>query len=215
MHFLIDAGKAYAAGGYMLTAEGFFRAAMEQAPDDSAPYLALVKSVYGPDRDMQSARAAIDQAAKIGNSDPYDLDLALAQAAAEAHDADTQEDALKGAAAERPEGSEVLLALGEFYLNQSHYDRAAITLQQAADADPSARSFFELGRAQEGAYNYYEAEKAYAQAVAFDPRNREMSKYYADFKRRIAKEKAALTAQPRSLAEPPPPPVAPPSEAND
>jgi hypothetical protein len=42
-----------------------------------------------------------------------------------------------------------------------------------------------------------------------------MSKYYADFKRRIAKEKAALTAQPRSLAEPPPPPVAPPSEAND
>ena len=214
-HFLIDAGKAYAAGGYMLTAEGFFRVAMEQAPDDSAPYLALVKSVYGPDRDMQSARAAIDQAAKIGNSDPYDLDLALAQAADEAHDADTQEDALKGAAAERPEGSEVLLALGEFYLNQSHYDRAAITLQQAADADPSARSFFELGRAQEGAYNYYEAEKAYAQAVAFDPRNREMSKYYADFKRRITKEKAALTAQPRSLAEPSPPPVAPPSDAND
>ena len=64
----------------------------------------------------------------------------------------------------------MLLALGEFYLDQSHYDRAALTLQQAADADPSARALFELGRAQEGAYNYYDAEKAYAQAVAFDPR---------------------------------------------
>ena len=38
MRFLIDAGKAYAAGGYMLSAEGFFRAAMEQVPGDPAPY---------------------------------------------------------------------------------------------------------------------------------------------------------------------------------
>ncbi len=43
MRFLIDAGKAYAAAGYMLSAEGFFRAAMEQVPGDPAPYLALVK----------------------------------------------------------------------------------------------------------------------------------------------------------------------------
>jgi O-antigen ligase/tetratricopeptide (TPR) repeat protein len=212
MRYLVDAGKAYAAAGYMLSAEGFFRAAMEQLPGDPAPYLALVKNVYGPDRDMQSAKAAMEEAVKAGN-DPYDLDLALAEAAQEAHDVEAQENALKDAAAERPQGSEVLLALGEFYLNQSHYDRAALTLQQAADADPSARVWFNLGRAQEGAYNYYEAEKSYAQATALDPKDRYMNGYYTDFKRRMAKEEAAV-AQRHDLTAPQPT-AAPTSDADD
>lgn len=199
-HYLLEAGKAYAAAGYMPSAEGFFRAAIEQAPDDPAPYLDLIKNVYGPDRDMQSAKAVIDEAIKAGY-DPYDLYLALASAASEAHDAYAEESALKDATAERPQGSEVLLALGEFYLGQSLYDRAAITLQQAADLDPSARLLFDLGRAQEGAYHYYEAEKSYAQAVALDPNDHYMNGYYADFKRRIAKEEAA---QARNLAAPRP-----------
>jgi O-antigen ligase/tetratricopeptide (TPR) repeat protein len=204
MRFLIDAGKAYAAAGYMLSAEGFFRTAMDQVPGDPAPYLALIKNVYGPDRDMESAKAAMDEAIKAGNDDPYDLDLAMAEAAEEARDADAQENALKDAAAERPQGSEVLLALGEFYLNQSHYDRAALTLQQAADAEPSARAWFDLGRAQEGAFNYYEAEKAYAQAVTFDPNNHSITNYYAEFKHRMAKAEAAQAAQAHELAAPQP-----------
>ncbi|HVB78662.1 MAG TPA: O-antigen ligase family protein [Candidatus Binataceae bacterium] len=205
MRFLIDAGKAYAAAGYMLNAEGFFRTAMEQVPGDPAPYLGLVRSVYGPDRDMRSAKTAIEEAAKAGEAanaddDPYDLDLALAAAAGEAHDPDAQESALKDAVAERPQGSEALLALGEFYLDQAHYDRAALILQQAIDTDPSGHAWFDLGRAQEGAYNYYEAEKAYAQAVAVDPKNRSFNDYYVDFKHRMAKEQAA---QARRLAAPP------------
>lgn len=202
-HFLIEAGKAYAAAGYMLSAEGFFRAATEQAPDDPAPYLDLVKRVYGPDHDMQSAKAVIEEAIKAGN-DPYDLDLALASVAHEAHDADAEESALKDAVAERPQGSEVLLALGEFYLDRALYDRAAITLQQAADAEPSARALFDLGRAQEGAYHYYAAEKSYAQATALDPKDHYMNGYYADFKRRMTKEEAAQAAQTRNLAAPQP-----------
>jgi O-antigen ligase/tetratricopeptide (TPR) repeat protein len=202
MRFLIDAAKAYAAAGYRMSAEGFLRAAMDEAPGDPAPYLELIKSVYGPDHDMQSAKAALDEAIKAGN-DPYDLDLALAAAAQEAHDADVQENALKDAAAERPQGSEVLLALGEFYLDQSLYDRAALTLQQAAEVEPSARALFELGRAQEGAYHYYEAEKSFAQATAFDPKDRYINSYYADFKHRIAKEEAAqLHAAPQPTAAP-------------
>jgi tetratricopeptide (TPR) repeat protein len=215
MNFLVDAGKAYAAGGYMLTAEGFFRAAMEQAPGDPAPYVALVKSVYGPDRDMQSAKAAMDEASKVGNSDPYDLDLALADAAREAGDIDAQESALKDAAAERPEGGEVLLALGEFYLSQSSYDRAALTLQQAVDADPSARAFFDLGHAQEGAYNYDEAEKAYEQAAELDPGNRAFTVYYAEFKRRLAKAVAAQTAAQSHGAADPEPSATPTADADN
>ncbi len=213
MRFLIDAGKAYAAAGYMLSAEGFLRAAMDQVPGDPDPYLALVRSVYGPDRDMQSARTALDEAAKAGN-DPYDLDLAMAEAADEAHDTEAQENALKDAASERPQGSEVLLALGEFYLKQSNYDRAALVLQQAADAEPSARAWFDIGQAQEGAFNYYEAEKAYAQAVTFDPNNRSMSKYYTEFKHRMAKEMAAQAAQNHQVAAPQPAP-APSPDSND
>ena len=213
MSFLLEAGRAYAAGGYMLSAEAFFRAAMEQAPGDPAPYIGLVTYVYGPDRDMYSAKAAMAEAAKAGN-DPYDLDLALASAAHEAHDPDAQENALKDAAAERPQGTEVLLALGEFYLARQAYDRAALTLQQATDNDPSARAWFDLGRAQEGAYNYYDAEKSYAQAAAFDPKNRVFNDYYAKFKRRIAKAEAAQAAQTHNLAEPRPT-AAPSPETDD
>jgi O-antigen ligase len=201
MNFLIDAGKAYAAAGYMQSAEGFFRAAMEQVPGDPKPYLELVKRVFGPDRDMYSATAAMDEAAKAGNNDPYELDLALAQAAEAAHDPEAQERALKDAEGERPEGSEVLLALGEFYLDQARYDHAALTLQKAVDTEPTALLWFQLGRAQEGAYNYSDAEKSYAQAAALDPKNRNFNKYYLDFKHRIAKEQAAQT---RALAAPQP-----------
>jgi O-antigen ligase/tetratricopeptide (TPR) repeat protein len=202
MKFLVDAGKAYAAAGYMQSAEGFFRAAMEQVPGDPAPYLELVRRVYGPDRDMQSAKAAMEEAAKAGTgNDPYDLDLALAQAAQAAQDPEAQESALKEAQAERPEGSEVLLALGEFYLNQSRYDHAALILQRAADVEPSALVWFNLGRAQEGAYDYSDAEKAYAQAAALDPKNRNFTSYYVGFKRRMAKEQAA---QAHALAAPQP-----------
>jgi len=48
------------------------------------------------------------KAAKFSNNDPYDLDLALAEAAQErARRGDAQENALKDDAAERPQGSEV------------------------------------------------------------------------------------------------------------
>jgi O-antigen ligase/tetratricopeptide (TPR) repeat protein len=206
MRFLIDAGKAYAAAGYMQSAEGFLRDAMEQMPGDPDPYLALVKSVYGPDHDMQSAKTALDEAAKAGN-DPYDLDLAMAEAAEKAHDPEAQENALKDAAAERPQGIEVLLALGEFYLKQSNYDRAVLVLQQAADAEPSARAWFDVGQAQEGAFNYYEAEKAYAQAVTLNPDDRYINNYYAGFKHRMAKEAAAQSDQSHRPAVPQPAPA--------
>jgi len=210
VQFLIEAGKAYAAAGYMMSAEGFFRAAMEQAPGDPAPYLALVKRVYGPDRDMQSAKTTMEEAAKIGN-DPYDLDLALAEAAQEARDPEAQENALKDAVAERPQGIEALLALGDFYLNHEQYDRAALILQEAADAEPSARAWFDLGRAQEGGYHYPEAEKAFAQAVTFDPANRSMQQYYTDFKSRIEKERAADASNPAA----PQPTAAPSPDTGD
>jgi O-antigen ligase/Flp pilus assembly protein TadD len=201
MNFLIDAGKAYARAGYRVTAEAFFRAAMEQAPGDPAPYVALLETVYGPNRDMNSAKTAINEGINAG-SDPYELDLAMARAADQAGDADAQERALKDAAAERPEGGEALLGLGEFYLKQGRFDHAALTLQQAANNEPSARVWFELGRAEEGGFHYYEAEKAYAQAVAADPKDRSMRAYYIDFKRRLAKEEAQQSAEADGSAAP-------------
>jgi tetratricopeptide (TPR) repeat protein len=143
---------------------------------------------------MNAAKAAKNDAINDG-SDPYELDLAMARAADQADDADAEEQALKDAAAERPEGGEAMLGLGEFYLKQGRFDHAALTLQQVADSEPSARVWFELGRAEEGSFHYYEAEKAYAQAVSFDPKDRSMRAYYLDFKRRMAKEEAQQSAQ--------------------
>jgi O-antigen ligase/tetratricopeptide (TPR) repeat protein len=206
LRLLLGAGQAYAAAGYMTSAEALFRIAMEEAPQDPEPYLDLVRTVYGPDRDMRSAKAVIEEATNAGG-DPYRLNLELVNAARQAQDAATEEKAFKDALDVIPEDTDTLAALGEFYIDQGRYDDALLTLEKADDAgSDSARIRFDLGRAQEGAYHYYKAEKSYARAVALAPRNRQFSDYYAEFKRRMAKEAFQIdkAAAPQPAAAPTP-----------
>lgn len=186
--FLLEAGQAYAAAGYASSATALYRAAIEEAPGDPRPYMQLVKTVYGPDRDMRSAKSAIGAAINAGG-DPYELNLALAEAASRAHDAAARESALKAALNERPDGIKALSAIGEFYIEQGNYDRAAVILERASDLEPDSASIvFHLGRAQEKGYHYYQAEKSYARAAALSPKNGYFSSYYSEFKQRMAKE---------------------------
>jgi tetratricopeptide (TPR) repeat protein len=124
----------------------------------------------------------------------------VAQAAASAHRPDLAEAAFKKALAERPEGSQALWELGQFYLDQGRYDAATATFQQLANLQPSPRVFLSLGRAQEGGYHYYAAKNSYAQAVALAPDDRGIATYYAAFKQRMARE----VTQNKDLAIPPP-----------
>ena len=186
---LISAGKAYAAAGRMLTAEAYFRLAIREAPDQLSPYRELVQSVFVPEQDMRSAKATVDQGIQDGG-DPYDFNLVLAQAAAQAHRADVAEASFKRALAERPAGSQALWELGQFYLDQARYDDATRIFQQLANLQPSARVLCSLGRAQEGGYHYYAAKNSYAQAAALAPDDHAIATYYAAFKQRMAREAA-------------------------
>lgn len=200
LHLLLGAGSAYAAAGYMTSAEALFRIAMEEAPGDLAPYVALLQTVYGPDRDMRSAKALVENAIEAGG-DPYVLNSELANAAGQAQDTATEEKALKDALAVIPEDLNTLTRLGEFYINLDRPDDALLVLQEAVEAQPdSARLNFDLGRAQEASYHYYAAEKAYARAIELEPRNREFASYYADFKQRMTKGVAELK---KAVARPP------------
>lgn len=197
---LLGAGQAYAAAGYMASAEALFRIAMREAPADLDPCVDLLQSVYGPDRDMRSAKALVEKEIEAGG-DPYRLNSELANAANRAADPATEEKALKDALAVIPEDLNALTRLGEFYINHGRTDDALLVLQDAVDAQPdSARINFDLARAQEAAYHYYAAEKAYARAVALEPRNREFSENYTAFKQRMAREAAELD---KTAAHPP------------
>lgn len=205
LSLLLGAGQAYASAGYLTTAEALFKLAMEEAPNSPYPSLDLVRTVYGRDRDMRSAKAAINDAIKTGQ-DPYALNLALANAARKAGDAATEEAALKAALNVIPDDVNALSGLGEFYLNHHRYDDALLTFERAVEANPdSARIHFDLGQAQEHSYRYYDAEQSYAQAVALAPKNRQWAEYYSDFKQRMMREEAQLnkdrSSQPAGLPE--------------
>jgi tetratricopeptide (TPR) repeat protein len=75
-------------------------------------------------------------------------------------------------------------------LATNKFDRAAIWLQRATRVDPSsAEAFFELGLADEGAYEYFAADKAYQQAVALAPADERFKAHYAAFRQRLAQGK--------------------------
>ena len=100
-------------------------------------------------------------------------------------------------------------------VKSKNYDQAISLLRQIVDSDAADfPAWKELGTVYFIQKNYPEAEKAYAQAVTFDPNNRSMSKYYAEFKHRMAKEAAAQAAQTHQLAPPQPAP-APSPDSND
>jgi tetratricopeptide (TPR) repeat protein len=194
---LIGAGKAYAAAGRMLTAEAFFRLAIREAPDQLTPYRELLQSVYVREQDMRSARTAVNDGIQNGG-DPYEFNIALAQAAEQAHRADVAEAAFKSALAERPEGTQALWEMGNFYLNQALYEKAAAVFQRLADLQPSAGVFLGLAQAQEGGYHYYAAKNSYARAIALAPADRNIAAFYAAFRQRMAKDQA----QDKELASP-------------
>lgn len=206
LRLLLGAGQAYAAAGYMTTADAIFQFAISQAPNSPQPYLDIVRSVYGPDRDMRSARQTIDDAVKAGQ-DPYKLNMGLASAAGTAGDAPTEEAALRRALAVIPDDLNALTTLGEFYLNQGRYDDALMTFERAAESNPdSAQIRFDLGNAQEHSYHYYDAERSYARAVALAPGNRYWAEYYSQFKQRMVREAARLddatASHPAAAAQP-------------
>jgi tetratricopeptide (TPR) repeat protein len=77
--------------------------------------------------------------------------------------------------------------LGALYLADQKYDRATICLRKVTILNPeSAEDFFQLGRAEENAYQYYGAGQDFAKALALDNRNPVYAAHYTEFKRKVA-----------------------------
>ena len=200
---MLNAGKAYATARMPHHAIATYHLAIKAAPGDIRAYEGLAENVYGPANNMAAARKTIEAAIADGG-DPYVLYLSLADAAVAAKNPEAEAIALNLALKEQPEGFEVLTRLGDFYMDSGNYDRAILNFQQAADTNPdSADTFFKLGIADESDFRYYDADKAFAEAVALDPQNEVVRGYYTAFKQHMAKESIGSQTDPAPSASQP------------
>jgi O-antigen ligase/tetratricopeptide (TPR) repeat protein len=183
--YFVDAGSAYARAGESQKAQISFLAAAAAAPEDSNPYEQLVLQVFGPQNNFAAAKATVSRAIQNG-VDPFKLYLALGWAAQKSGNNGEAEAALQEAVAMRPSSAEALVRLGEVELATNRFDRAADWLRTATELDPSsAGAFYDLGLANEGAYEYFAADQAFEQALALAPKDEQFKAHYAAFRLKI------------------------------
>jgi tetratricopeptide (TPR) repeat protein len=114
------------------------------------------------------------------------LYVSLAQVQQAAGDIAGAEGALLEALKYRPDNFDAAFNVGQMYLQQQNFVRAAIWFQKAAAINPrSADAFYQLGRAEEGSYRYFEAEQAYARALTLAPHNAGFKADYDAFERKV------------------------------
>ena len=187
--YFVDAGIAYAKAGELGKAEVSFDAASAAAPEDSTAYEQLILQVFGPQKNLAAAKATVAQGIERG-ADPFKLYLALGSAAQTSGNNSEAEAALQKAAAIRPSSLEPLIRIGALDIATNKFDRAATWLQRATRVDASsAQAFYELGLADEGAYEFFAADQAYQQALALAPTDESFKAHYASFRQKLAQSK--------------------------
>lgn len=163
-------------------AEALFRQAIQAAPENADAYTELMTGVYGPWRNLSAAMSIAKDGLRNG-ADPVRLYMALSSAAQMAGNRPIAEKSLLEAFRRDPSFQTVML-VGQYYLQNGQFDRAASMLQNAVEIKPSsAEAFYLLGVAQERGYQYSDADKAYAQAAILAPR--QFRPAYAAFRRRM------------------------------
>lgn len=96
------------------------------------------------------------------------------------------EAALQQAVATRPSSFEALMRLGDVELAAKKFDSAAHWLRRATDLNPSsAGALYDLGLANEGAYEYFAADVAFQQALTLAPADEQFKAHYAAFRQKI------------------------------
>jgi O-antigen ligase/tetratricopeptide (TPR) repeat protein len=189
VRYLLNAGLAYARAGNGGKAEMLLRQATVAAPQDPRAYQYLVLHVFAPQADLATAKTVIAAGIEKG-ADPLSLYLGLAEAARKAGDREEAKAALQQLLALRPSAYEAYFRLGLLYLQEKNFGRAALALRKAVDLDPhSAVAFYHLGTAEEGRYQFFAAEKAYAQAIALAPENASFQQRYEALRRKVAENK--------------------------
>jgi len=184
--FLSRSGRASAKAGDYERAIAMLGEAIRLSPGDSTAYEYLSLDVNVPRRQFERARLVLNQGIEA-NADPAKLYLKLAEVNRAAKDKNGEEAALKQAADLQPFNFEVIHTLGDLYLNDGRTDEAILWLRKATEVNPSsAEAMFELGQAEELAYQFSAAQDDYTKALALEPDNLAMKSRFQQFKERVA-----------------------------
>jgi O-antigen ligase/Tfp pilus assembly protein PilF len=185
-NLLVSAGVAAARAGDFATGEQEFREAAADDPADPDAYHYLATMIYGPRGMLEQAKAAIQLGINRG-ADPFTLDLALADVASDVGNQSEAEAALKSALELRPSDLQANLRLASLYMNQKRYDRAVLLMKGVTEMQPdSAVAFQNLAVAEEANYQFFDAGRDFARAVALAPDNVEIKDHYAQFQKKVA-----------------------------
>ncbi len=185
-NLLISAGGSAANAGDIALAEKHLRAAAAFDPVNPDSYHYLATMVFAPRKQMDSARAAIEQGINAG-ADPFSLDLALADAAGIAGDHPTMEKALLDATNIRPSDADAAVRLADLYTSEKRYDDAVLLLRHVAELNPdSALVLNRLGRAEAANYQFYAAGNDLARATQLEPGDAAYKADYEEFQKKSA-----------------------------
>ena len=183
--YLLNAGRAYARASRMDEAAKVFEEAIRSDPANDRPYADMTTLVLGPQHQLKAAQSLIAKGVEAG-ADALALYRVLAERAQADGDSQLTETALRGAVDARPTLA-ALLQLGTFYISETKYARAALTLRQATQSNPqSAEAYYYLGVAEESDYEFPDAEGDLARAVQLAPTNLVYRAHYADFERKVS-----------------------------
>jgi tetratricopeptide (TPR) repeat protein len=182
--FLLQAGGQYARLHDYANGERILLTACRAAPDDARPYAELARDIYGPEKKLAAAAAIVARGIR-GGADRYALEMALADTAEMTGRYQLAEAALARAIEYYP-GFDAILRLGRVYFAEDRFGRAIASLQRATEVNPhSAEAFIWLGRANEGNYDYYGAERAFRRAMMLAPGDTDARDEYRAFQQRI------------------------------
>ena len=191
LQYLLSAGVAYLRAKKSDEADTVLRRAIAIAPSEIKAYQYLATQILAPQGKLGQAKILVEEGINNG-ADSFALTLVLADVAQIAKNSEEMKAALLQAIALQPSSFDTQLRLALLYLQERSFDRAALVLRKALDVKPeSASAFYHLGEAEEGRYQLFAAEKAYARAVELAPDNNGFRQRYEAFQKATREEQGA------------------------
>ncbi len=184
--YLLSAAAAASRGRDFKRAQSLLEQAIAVESDQPGAYYALALNVYAPQKDIAGIKRTVAQAIDNG-IDSYEMQSLLAGAAQTMGDLPSAIDAIKKIAVEHPDSFDLTMRLGNLYGENGDFNQQVIMLTKAIQLRPdSALAYYSLANADEHAYDYAGADKAYARAAKLEPGNETYRTTADDFHKKFA-----------------------------
>lgn len=157
--------------GQWSQAEALLRQSIELDPSAWGSRAILVAQILGRRADLKEAQRQVEAGIAAG-ADPYELELALAEAGRIAGNTAFERASLKTASRRRPSDVRGHYRLGLSWYREGRWDAAAQSFAAATRVSGDyAPAWFYLGLASEQAYRFEDAKQAFTKAAAYAPSN--------------------------------------------